>query len=76
MTDGWFDKREVSTNFLDKSPHGTLYLYSIDVSGHKHTGELLCGCLDESIENIGAEYVNLKFVLARQLLREKSQKIF
>ncbi|XP_049405278.1 uncharacterized protein LOC125868748 [Solanum stenotomum] len=84
MADGWTDKKQRTLiNFLVNSPHGTVFIESIDASSLVKTGEKLCELLDRYVERVGEQNVvqivsdnGSNFVLAGQLLQRKRPHIF
>ncbi|XP_020265549.1 uncharacterized protein LOC109841094 [Asparagus officinalis] len=58
MSDGWTDRKEMTLiNFLVNSPHGTVFLSSIDASDEIKTGARMFEILNEEIKKIGPENV-------------------
>ncbi|XP_020267038.1 uncharacterized protein LOC109842592 [Asparagus officinalis] len=58
MSDGWTDRKERTLiNFLVNSPHGTIFLSSIDASDEIKTGARMFEILNEEIKKIGPENV-------------------
>lgn len=58
MVDGWTDKKQRTLiNFLVNSPHGTVFIESIDASSLVKTGEKLCELLDRYVEHVGEQNV-------------------
>ncbi|XP_020264013.1 uncharacterized protein LOC109839951 [Asparagus officinalis] len=58
MSDGWTDRKERALiNFLVNSPHGTVFLSSIDASDEIKTGARMFEILNEEIKKIGLENV-------------------
>lgn len=58
MEDGWSDRKQRTLiNFLVNSPHGTVFMESIDASSFVKTGEKLCELLDRYVERVGEHNV-------------------
>ncbi|KAH7442960.1 hypothetical protein KP509_02G010000 [Ceratopteris richardii] len=58
VSDGWSDTRHRPIiNFLASSIHGTIFLKSIDTSGHQKSGEFIFKHLKEIIIEVGPENV-------------------
>ena len=58
MSDGWTDMRgRTLLNFLVHCPRGTMFMRSVDASAHVKDAALLCGLLDEFIQEIGPQHV-------------------
>ena len=58
MSDGWTDMRgRTLLNFLVHCPRGTMFMRSVDASTHVKDADLLCGLLDEFIQEIGSQHV-------------------
>ena len=58
MSDGWTDMRgRTLLNFLVHCPRGTMFMRSVDASAHVKDAVLLCGLLDEFIQEIGPQHV-------------------
>ena len=58
MSDGWTDIRgRTLLNFLVHCPRGTMFMRSVDASAHVKDAVLLCGLLDEFIQEIGPQHV-------------------
>ena len=58
MSDGWTNMRgRTLLNFLVHCPKGTMFMRSMDASAHVKDAALLCGLLDEFIQEIGPQHV-------------------
>lgn len=84
MSNGWTDgKHMFITNFVINSPHGTVFLKSIDTSGIIKNSEKLFVLLDDFVKEIGKENVvqvvndsASAYVGAGKLLEEKRKILF
>ena len=58
MSDGWTDMRgRTLLNFLVHCHKGTMFMRFVDASAHIKDAALLCGLLDEFIQEIGSQHV-------------------
>eukprot|EP00253_Pinus_taeda_P002450 PITA_02450 len=54
MSDGWTDQRNRTlVNFLVSCPAGTIFLKSVDASDKVKTAQLICGMMEEVIQEVG-----------------------
>ncbi|XP_058077994.1 uncharacterized protein LOC131226231 [Magnolia sinica] len=84
MADGWTDRSGRSLiNFLVNCPARTMFLKSVNASGHSHIEEYLFNLLDSVVKEIGEDYVvqvitenAASYVMAGRLLMEKRRRLF
>jgi len=84
MTDGWTDRSGRSIiNFLVNCPTGTMFMRSVDASGHSHTADYLYKLMDKVVGEIGEEHVvqvvtdnAAAYVLAGRMLQQKRRRLF